>query len=45
MRKKGKIQGYSCELKDDLKTIIKKDEIESWRTTNNLKKISIEGSN
>ena len=34
--RKRKVQGYSCELQDDLKMIIKKDETENWRTTKKL---------
>ena len=36
IERKKTVQGYSCELKDDLKTITKNDETENWRTTKKL---------
>ena len=36
LERKKKVQKYSCEIKDDLKMNIKRNEIESWRTTKKL---------
>lgn len=39
IERKRKVRGYSCELKDDLKMIIKKNETEHWRTTKKLESL------
>ena len=36
IERKRKVQGYSCQLQNDLKMIIKKDETENWRTIKKL---------
>ena len=36
IERKNKAQGYSCEPRDDLKMVIKKNETEYWRTTKKL---------
>ena len=36
LERKRKVPGYSCELQEDLKMIIKKDETENWMTTKKL---------